>query len=181
MCPAPFLMNKSRRSTAPHLLSSEKPPKNGPLSWIQCYLFHLGSQGIVCLYLPLCQQLEYIAMRRKDTRALCLQASPSVDLTCVHLHLLRALVCSSSVQSWFQWILTPMHCCFVSELCHLPSFLPGPKHSIQLIAPEKEPPKLSWAGERCLHPQHLTLRWVVLRGSWGPFLSLLLMNSGAGP
>ena len=30
------------------------------------FLFHLGSQGLICLFLALCQQLECVAMRRKN-------------------------------------------------------------------------------------------------------------------
>lgn len=37
------------------------------------FLFHLGSQGVICLFLVLCQQLEYVAMRRKNMESAFLE------------------------------------------------------------------------------------------------------------
>lgn len=81
VCLAPFLMNKSRGTSAPHLLSAEKLPKNGPLL-IWYFLFHLGSQGVICLFLALCQQLEYVAMRIKNMEAAFLEGLRPSDMRC---------------------------------------------------------------------------------------------------
>ena len=49
VCLAPFLMNEPRGTSAPHLLSAERLPKNGPLFWFG-FPFWLGlSRGYLCL------------------------------------------------------------------------------------------------------------------------------------
>ena len=59
VCLAPFLMNEPRGTSAPHLLSAERLPKNGPLFWFG-FPFSLGlSRG----YLSLPATLSTTGMR----------------------------------------------------------------------------------------------------------------------
>ena len=49
----------------------------GPFSDLD-FLFHLGSQGVICLFLPLCQQLECVAMRRKNMEGAFLEGLEAI-------------------------------------------------------------------------------------------------------
>lgn len=129
-----------------------------------------------------CQQLEYVAMRRKFTAVQCLQASPW------RLWPVSTSICSASQGPLFASLLSAqlvlvdsgpnslLLCLWVSDCSFFSS-----EHSISLssLHPKEEPSESTWAGDRCLypqrlHPQHLTLRWVVLFRLWGPSLSLLM-------
>lgn len=46
VCLAPFLMNKPRGTSAPHLLSAERLPKNGPLFWFGISFFTWALKGL---------------------------------------------------------------------------------------------------------------------------------------
>lgn len=116
VCLAPLLWSKSKEPTAPCDMTgamtkglprpsspSQGLRKNQRMDAIQmpefgASFFSRALKLAICLFLAPCQQLGYVAMRRKDTGAWCLQASPWLPWLVLSTSALHPKgLCSSSV------------------------------------------------------------------------------------